>query len=318
MSNVTAKASKKKSFQHETSAYNPIVISNFTQQLNSLIVICKELKENQNKIIVNQQKIQTKLEILEEDKSSSRTLNESLKSELKNYHETITAKFDQCQHSTEKVHQYQTELSSFNEKIQSYAEVVLANIAQNNNTTEAINTINDNFENLKSNIETKIDQETESQLRQKKKLNVIIFNIPESTSSDLETQNKDDIKILQKVLNEKIVIKPNDLQNIYRKGNKSVNNKCRPIIMRFTNQEKRSEILGLRDLKYFFTDNSTTIKIYISPDRTIQQRDEHKKLVLQLKEKRAEGNKNLTIQNGRLVEYVQPFRKAPQKFWGDD
>ena len=362
MSNVPAKTSKKKSFQHETTAYNPIVISNFTQQLNSLIVICKELQENQYKIIVNQQIIQTKLEILQEDKSSPQTLNESLKSEFKKYHETITAKFDQCQHSTEKVHRYQTEhinnslepqvkvvqeikeeintlknsfenqLLSLENKvcteigsnrknvdksIKSYSEAVSAKLVESTETKQAITSINCNVQNLQTNITTKLEQETEAFYRKKKELNVCVFNVPESTAETLELQRMDDIKALKKVLNGKLVIQPEDLKNIYRIGKKSEEPKARPIIMMFTNKEKRYEILQQRELKYINEDSAETVNIYINPDRTKKQREELKELRSRLKERREKGELNIKISNGKIIENALPFRGQPQLCWGD-
>ena len=88
----------------------------------------------------------------------------------------------------------------------------------------------------------------------------------------------------------------------------------RPIIIKFTSLEKRSEILSLRNVFYTTKDNSK-IPIYICPDRTIKEQEEHKKLVKQLKERREKGEENIKISNGKIVEYTLPFRANAQSVW---
>ena len=210
-----------------------------------------------------------------------------------------------------------TNKTNVNEGIKSYTEALTANLVQQNTeTTEVMTAISNDFKNLQNNIESKLDKEREMQLRQKKKTNVCIFNIPELTSNDNEKRRKHDIAVLKKIFSGKTVIKPEDLQDIYRKGEYDASKKVRPIIIRFTTMEKRSEVLGLRNLTYQSEDLTET-RVYVSPDRTISQQATHRKLVTELKERKANGEKDITIMNERIVKYTPPFRKNPQMYWGD-
>ena len=138
------------------------------------------------------------------------------------------------------------------------------------------------------------------------------------TAETLALQRMDDIKALKKVLNGKLVIQPEDLKYIYRIGKKSEEPKSRPIIMMFTNKEKRYEILQQRELKYINEESAETVNIYISiPIVPKKQREELKELRIRLKERREKGELNIKISNGKIVENALPFRGQPQLCWGD-
>ena len=165
--------------------------------------------------------------------------------------------------------------SNVNENFKSYVDVISANLVQKNNeTTEVISEISKDFKNLQTNIELKLDKEKEINIREKKKFNLCIFNLPESDSSDKETQHKHDIAALKTIFLNKVEILPKDIGDIFRIGER-LPNKVRTIIMRFTTLEKRSEILRLRSL-VFETETSEKINIYVSPDRTKAQQETHR------------------------------------------
>ena len=301
MSNAKVKTPKKKKQQPpSTSAYNPIVITSFTEQLNSLITICNELKANQEKIMKTQLEMQTKLDAIEETKSSS---HQNLQSEMKKYYNTITTKFDKCQESTEKV---QTELFS-------YSDAVKKNFNETNETKKAISSINLHVENLKHNIENQIDSEKELKFINQKKNNVCVFNLPESSETNPEEAYKDDVKRLKQVLENKISLQKEDIKAIFRKGDQSNMTKPRRIIMRLSCYETKLKILKLRNLTSTI-ENNETVNIYIAPDRTIKQQIAHKKLVAELKERKNQGE-NVNIKNGEILK-AWPFRRDPHSYWG--
>ena len=92
--------------------------------------------------------------------------------------------------------------------------------------------------------------------------------------------------------------------------------------MKFFDLEKRAEVLSLRNL--FLTtidesksteDKTTKVQIYISPDRTKLQREEHKKLVAEMKARKKNGEKDIGIRDRKIVN-IEPFRPNPQSYWG--
>lgn len=137
--------------------------------------------------------------------------------------------------------------------------------------------------------------------------------MPESKQTDSKEAYQDDLRNLQKVFENRIVIKKEDLKAVYRKGNLA-DSKPRRIVIKFSSFEKKLEILRLRNL-IFKTDENEVIKISLAPERTYKEQLEHQKLVLELKERRNSGEENLLIRNGKIVKYT-PFRGDPQSYWG--
>jgi hypothetical protein len=101
--------------------------------------------------------------------------------------------------------------------------------------------------------------------------------------------------------------------DLYRIGIKDVSN-TRPIIIRFSRTDKRNEVLRNRVLP--FKKGGKDIQVALAPDRTRQEREEHKQLLAELKKRKTdEENENLVIRNGKIVSR-RPFRYKPQIFWG--
>ena len=89
--------------------------------------------------------------------------------------------------------------------------------------------------------------------------------------------------------------------------------KNRPIIVKFANLETRRKVLALRNLNY---KNSGELQnIYITTDKTKKEQEEHRKLVIELKQRKQKGEDNIVIKNGRIVKML-PFRANPQSYWG--
>ena len=182
-------------------------------------------------------------------------------------------------------------------------------------TNEVINIIPEHpAENSKMNPEYKANTEKEKRISAQKRNNICIFNLPESSEGDPEKAFKDDISRLKDIFKDKIVLDKNEIEKIYRKGQEINPDKPRPIIMKFSTYEKKQEILELRDLE-IKTESNEILRISIEPDRTIKEQKEHKKLVLQLKKRRDEGEENIFIRNEKIIK-SWPFHKDPQQYWG--
>jgi hypothetical protein len=135
-----------------------------------------------------------------------------------------------------------------------------------------------------------------------------VFNIPELDPKDPEKSYERDVKIIKDLIGAELNLKKDDVIALYRVGPKD-SSSIRPIIMKFSSEEMKFKALKLRNLKYQGND------IYISHDRTKKEREERKLLVKSLRERRANGEENLFIKNGKIVKEV-PFRANPQHFWG--
>ena len=118
-------------------------------------------------------------------------------------------------------------------------------------------------------------------------------------------------------MDDHITLVKDDIKHIYRKQIRD-KTKARPVIIVLTSKEKRSELLKLRALKHVELNDSNevqkTTSIYISKDRTRKEQEQNRKLVIELKERRKNGEENIYIRNEKIVEF-QPFRVGSQLHW---
>ena len=170
---------------------------------------------------------------------------------------------------------------------------------------------------VKKRIETKFTNEIETKSKKKRINNVCIFNVPEPNNEDEEINYKQDIQNLRKIFENKVPLQMEDLTDVVRlppNKTKAKSSNPRPIIMKFKTIEKRNEILQSRNL--ILVENDITHNIYVQPDRTKREQEEHKLLRDELKSLREKGEDNIAIRNGKIVYLRTPFRSDPQRFWG--
>ena len=148
-------------------------------------------------------------------------------------------------------------------------------------------------------------QKEEEILIDKKKDNLIIYNMPEATNDDKKEEMLEDFRNIQKVYNGRVVLEKRDLTKVTRLGAKAAD-KTRPILITFSTQEKRKEILTKNmNLKLLDEESNTSTNIYVSTDRTQKQRDADKELRKELTRQKLK-NPNLTIRNNRIVPFPRP------------
>ena len=149
--------------------------------------------------------------------------------------------------------------------------------------------------------------------RERKRLNVVLYSLPESKNVNESVAYQDDMLKLKDVLFKKEGFKPEHVKRANRIGEKS-NNNVRPVRIIFTDMTTRSNVLSMTDLIY--EDGSDTTKLYVSEDRTKMQLTQHKLLVEELKMRKEAGESDLTIRNGSIVK-KRPFRPTPQSVWAN-
>ena len=191
-----------------------------------------------------------------------------------------------------------------------------------------------NVEKRLDNVETKlagtVHKEINSAINERadierRKLNLVIYNLPEAIipdetpsawdSPDRRTKDTEKISdIIQKEL--KITMETNGkpkIVNAVRLGRRLIDNKerstPRPIKLTFLDlQTKREVLTNSKELRN--SDDQTARRIFVNPDLTEQQR----KLDKQLREKmwkiREEQNKNVAIKKGEIVDVDYEVRKT--------
>lgn len=171
--------------------------------------------------------------------------------------------------------------------------------------------LNKNVESLKINVENHENNKTENQLKEHKKLNVVMFKLPESNeNSPLDSYKSDFNKVLN-VIDSKKMLSEGDIVELYRIGKKQ-DNSPRPIIIKTKNIDLKQKLLRMRNLSY--ATNGSTTPIFLAPDRTIKELEQHKALIAELKQEREKG-RNVIIRGGKVIDY-RPVRFKPQDFYG--
>ena len=140
--------------------------------------------------------------------------------------------------------------------------------------------------------------------KERRKKNLIFYNLPESKNDDVRERIKDDWVNVKKVFERKgLELKKNDLGNMYRLGRDKIQGRSRPLLIRFEREEQKREVLHYcKDLKLVREKESTPI--FYSMDLTIKEREERRKLVAELKKRKENGQTNVAIRNGKIVNII--------------
>ena len=317
------------------------VEKNVTQEVKAKLDFMEESLTN--KLKVQENAVKEKLDQLNHEKEPTDIIETKLNDVEKNVTQEVKTKLDFIEESL--TNKLKIQENAVKEKISTYANSVKKNIKDNQLTKQEISAINSSFKELRTDVVKKIDQEKEEAIKATKKLNVCIYNVPESKETSRVKSQEEDVNKLKQILRNKIALNNTDIKTLYRKGEKE-ENKVRPIIMKFNNPDKRLELLKLRGLKYKEAseeinnneedegdnegklhkeaseeinnneeDNEGKISyIFVHPDRTKLEQEQHRKLVSQLKQRKLKGEKDISIRNGKIIKYL-PFRSDTQFNW---
>ena len=137
--------------------------------------------------------------------------------------------------------------------------------------------------------------------RERRRKNLVLYKVPEGTNIQ---SDKDFFKDFCKtVYNLKVAT-----TRVFRLGNKKGNNGAneqpqpqsqpRPLLVSLEKESDRDTLLTRSgQIRHY----DKYKEIYIAPDKTKFERAKHKKLVEELKQRRARGESNLIIRNGNIV-----------------
>lgn len=178
----------------------------------------------------------------------------------------------------------------------------------NNNISDALRHINDiqdrvaDLENKFEVLEDKLQFNTENIIselhdRQSREKNIIIYNLDDSPNAA-----STDINVIQELFNkcsESLPFELNELL-IQRLGNKFSRGKNRPLKITVPSV---SNVHWIYSQKKFIVGNS---KIAISGDLTKQQRDYRRSIIMELKSRISNGEKNILIKYVRGMPIIAP------------
>ena len=170
------------------------------------------------------------------------------------------------------------------------------------------------LEQVRSEVREEIKEQAE---KEKKKNNIVIYNVQESSKTDKEEKIRDDFSTCEEIINTELGLGMNNVEilEISRLGRaeephgngRNTNGeeihtgrpRTRPLLVKLRNtKEKWGVISQGKRLKNSANDNYK--KIFIAPDLTRKEREHEKKLLEELQRKRENGELGWYIKKGEL------------------
>ena len=137
---------------------------------------------------------------------------------------------------------------------------------------------------------------TEFADRERRKNNIIIHNIAESTEDTAPLRETSDRTTIKDLIRNGTKLDDVNIEKLVRIGKRNPN---RPRLLLVTLDCERTKILSNA---WRLKNNTKWENTFIDPDRTLQEREEHKALRSELKSRRDAGEDNLVIRDGAIVK----------------
>ena len=150
--------------------------------------------------------------------------------------------------------------------------------------------------------------------RQKKKNNIIIFNMPEPTEDSIEDRKENDTKEIMATCKDELEVnlEDKDLTKVSRLGKRDAD-KVRPVVATLRTPEiKKAIFLNLMKLKETDEDNPRK-KYVIAHDQTKQQMEEGRELIKREKDLQANDQSNKWNYVVRGPPWARNIRKVEKK-----
>ena len=166
--------------------------------------------------------------------------------------------------------------------------------------TKCCETLASNLSSASSPVVVNVVQELEDKERRKK--NVLFFNISEPDASNLEA----DCNYVSKLCKDTFDLDVKILE-AFRLG-KKVPSKCRPLLVQFERENVKAKILGK---SYLLKSIEPYSNVYVSVDMTKSERIKHKQLVNELKSRQAKGEMNIFICSNSIITKSRTKTRSP-------
>ena len=137
--------------------------------------------------------------------------------------------------------------------------------------------------------------------KDKRKLNLVVYNLPEKSDGDVNVRNMHDVTTFVDIVKDCLGLDVH-VSKSYRAG-RMTSERPRTLVLTLDNLEKKIEIL---ENAYKLSRSSKWKRVYIAPDRTLKEREEHKKLRDELKKRKEDGEENIFIHKGKIIQKTRP------------
>ena len=135
--------------------------------------------------------------------------------------------------------------------------------------------------------------------KERRKQNIVVHNLLESVDEDPKRRNEKDIEAFKTMIREELHIST-DVRKAFRAG-KRQQDRPRPLIVSLVEEGIKWDILRIAPQ---LRDSERYRGVFLSPDRTPEEREKDRKLRLEVRKLREEG-KAVRIQRGKVV-FLQP------------
>ena len=230
-------------------------------------------------------KLPSALMAYDKTKEACSVVEDTITSKLKSLETTLTNKFNAL---TDQVNELSTKMNQ-ESNIEMATDALPSTQAQVSSNQSELS-----VESIATMTASLMSEEKE---KEKRKLNIIIHNLPESTLEDAQARKQEDIKNINSLLTKYIGVST-PISNAVRLGKKLES----PRLLKVTVSTKEEKTLILRNrLKLRNKENpSNILKVFITSDLTPLEQQKQKQLRSQLTEMNKPGNKYY-IKNGRIT-----------------
>ena len=139
--------------------------------------------------------------------------------------------------------------------------------------------------------------------RQRRKNNIVMYNIPESDKQNAEERQKEDEDFCKDLIESSLEVDNTavKIQKVVRLGREPKQGRTRPTLLVLENESQK--ITLLKNSRKLRTETDPIKKaVGIAPDMTPKQREHDYYLRQEIRERKAQGETGLYIKNGRLCK----------------
>ncbi|XP_063963743.1 uncharacterized protein LOC135156153 [Lytechinus pictus] len=137
--------------------------------------------------------------------------------------------------------------------------------------------------------------------RERRKNNLVVFNLPESTARSPKGRQDYDKKIVDELILDGMGIEGVEVNKVTRLGGIGQNRFSKPRVTLIELQDSSTKNTLLRSAKNL-RNKDMWATTYIAPDLTPNQRKQRKELYTELRLRRANGEENIGIRHGEIVK----------------
>ena len=138
--------------------------------------------------------------------------------------------------------------------------------------------------------------------RDKRKNNLILVNMIESTEITPEDRRNEDLRKVREIIKKIVDVKDDEILNPIRLGKLDIGSGRKPRLLKVTIKTQDTKTKILKSAYKINQGINPGNRIYINHDCTQKEREDFKKLRIEMKEREKRGEKDLVIRGNRIVK----------------